>query len=90
MHVKNNLKSDAFWVRTLFMIAFWFVFRIAGLLLLLCTIVQWFSQLISGEKLDGILDFSISLSKYIRQTADYLTQVTEEKPYPFTDWPDTD
>ena len=27
MKDNNNLTSDAFWVRTLFMIAFWFVYR---------------------------------------------------------------
>ena len=87
MKDNSNLTSDAFWVRTLFMIAFWFVYRIAGFILLLCTVAQWFSQLFAGEQIGGLTEFSASLGKYIRQISDYLTQVSEEKPYPFTDWP---
>lgn len=89
MNENNNLKSDAFWVRTLFMIAFWFVFRISAFILLLCTVVQWFSQLLSGEKLEGLQDFSVSLGTYLHQISDYLTQVSEDKPYPFSEWPST-
>lgn len=86
---KQNVKSDAFWLRTLFMVLFFLVYRVIDVILLLVTLVQWGFTLVTGEPNPVLRQFGDSLGVYARQIIHYLTGVTDEKPYPFMDWPDS-
>ena len=83
----KNLKSESFWLRSLFMVLFFIVYRIVDILLLLVAISQWFYVLLSGDANQGLSNFAKGLSLYVAQIINYLSYNTEEKPYPFTDWP---
>ncbi|MEN9464688.1 MAG: hypothetical protein RL217_869 [Pseudomonadota bacterium] len=85
--LKNTLLSDAFWIRTLFLVVFYLVFRLLDIVLLLVTLGQWFYQIITGEKHLILAEFGASLGEYAKQIADFLSGASDEKPYPFQDWP---
>lgn len=85
--IKNSIKSDAFWLRTLFIILFSIVYRVLDVVVLLLVIVQWGYTLITGQVNPALDDFSESLSCYIAQIVRYVTSNSEIKPFPFTDWP---
>lgn len=87
--LKQNVTSDAFWLRTLFVVLFFLVYRVIDLILLLLTIVQWLFRLLSGEPNEALQQFGSSLGIYVQQIIHYLTGVSDEKPYPFKDWPDS-
>ena len=84
---KDNIKSESFWLRSLFMVLFFIVYRIVDILVLLVAISQWFYVLLSGDANQGLSNFAKGLSIYVAQIINYLSYNTEEKPYPFTDWP---
>lgn len=84
---KDNIKSESFWLRSLFMVLFFIVYRIVDLLVLLVAISQWFYVLLSGDSNQGLNSFAKGLSLYVAQIINYLSYNTEEKPYPFSDWP---
>lgn len=84
---KDNLKSESFWLRSLFMVLFFIVYRIVDILVLLVAISQWFYVLLSGDANDGLRQFAKGLSLYVAQIINYLSYNSEEKPYPFSDWP---
>jgi len=84
---KSNVRSDAFWLRTLYMVAFFLVYRVIDLLVLLLTVVQWFFRLFTGQPQAELADFAAALGVYVQQIVHYLAGRTEEKPYPFQDWP---
>ncbi len=84
---KDNLKSESFWLRSLFMVLFFIVYRIVDILVLLVAISQWFYVLLSGDANDGLRKFAKGLSLYVAQIINYLSYNSEEKPYPFSDWP---
>ncbi|WP_396589210.1 DUF4389 domain-containing protein [Bermanella sp. R86510] len=85
---KNNLKSESFWLRSLFMVLFFIVFRIADILVLLVAISQWFYVLLTGDSNASLSRFSGGLAAYVAQIVNYLSYNAEQKPFPFSDWPE--
>lgn len=85
--IKQSIKSDAFWIKTLFIILFSIVYRILDIVVLLLVIVQWGFTLITGQANPALNEFSESLACYISQIVRYITNNSDTKPYPFTDWP---
>lgn len=84
---KQNLKNTNFWVRLLFMLLFSLVLYVAGLVLAITIFFQIIVNLITSESNVRIKTFSHNLNIYIHELLQYLTYNTEEKPYPFKDWP---
>lgn len=84
----KNIQSDAFWLKTLYLILFYFLFRLSGVVLIFVAIIQWAYQLITGKPEESLTRFGYSLGIYVGQIAHYLSGVKEEKPYPFSDWPE--
>src|SRR5690606_2007137 len=84
---KSNVTSDASWLRTLCMVACFLVYRVFDLLVLLLTVLQWFFRLFTGQPQAELADFAAALGVYVQQIVHYLAGRTEEKPYPFQDWP---
>ena len=84
---KDNIKSESFWLRSVFMVLFFVVYRIVDILVLLVAISQWLYVLLSGDANQGLRKFAQGLSLYVAQIINYLSYNSEEKPYPFSDWP---
>ncbi len=85
--VKKNLMSESVWIRILYMILFWLAGHVAVALILLVAVVQAILTLVSGRTNTNLLDFTRSLNRYLFQIAQFLTFNSEQKPYPFSDWP---
>lgn len=85
--MKQSIKSDAFWLRTLFIIAFSVVYRVLDVVVLFLVVIQWGFTLITGQVNPALDQFSAGLSCYIAQIVRYISGNTETKPFPFTDWP---
>lgn len=86
---KENVASDAFWLKTLYIALFFLVYRVLDLVLLLITIVQWIFRLLSGSPNESLAEFGGALGIYVQQIVHYLSGANDEKPYPFQDWPGT-
>jgi hypothetical protein len=84
---KDNLKSESFWLRSLFMLFFFIVYRIVDIAVFLVAISQWFYVLLTGDSNSSLSRFASSLAKYVAQIIGYLSYSLEEKPFPFSDWP---
>lgn len=84
---KDTVTSDSFWVKTLFVVMFFIVYRVLDIVLLLATLGQWLFTLITGSPHPSLVKFGASLGLYLQQITFFLTSVNEEKPYPFQDWP---
>ncbi|MFY9180328.1 MAG: DUF4389 domain-containing protein [Venatoribacter sp.] len=84
---KNTLLNDAFWLKTFYIVAFYFVYRVLDVLVLIVAAGHWLFQLVTGSRNDSLHDIGQSLGIYSQQIIHFLTSVTEEKPFPFQDWP---
>ena len=85
----NNLKSESRWLRLVFMALFSAVGYLAALLVLVLAIIQVVYSFFKGECNERLLQFSDGLNQFIYQTAQFLTFNSDDKPYPFADWPDS-
>ena len=88
--IKSNLTSSKHWLRLLFMVIFAAVLQIASIIMWVLVIAQFIFSLITGEDNLQLRKFGHSLSVYIFDTLKFLTYASEEKPFPFADWPKID
>ncbi|RRJ85476.1 DUF4389 domain-containing protein [Aestuariirhabdus litorea] len=69
------------------MLLFWLVMQLTRLVVGVVVLSQVVFVLMTGSPNDNLLDFSRSLNRYIFQILQFLTYHSEQKPFPFSDWP---
>ncbi len=76
------------WLRGLFMLILAVFFGFAQSLLALLAVIQFFWALFNTNTPNpAIRLFGASLADWLRQTARFQTFSTEDKPFPWSDWP---
>lgn len=89
--MKNtSITSDSFWIRTIYMLLFAIIYGLADIAVVTIAIIQWVHTLVTGDSNDRLDEFMSSLAQYLRSIVAFLGYSTEEKPFPFADWPDPD
>lgn len=82
--------KENIWLRLLYMVIIGFGVYISVILTWLLVFLQFVLTLVSGEPNTNLLKFGSGLSQYIQQGFQFLSFNSEEKPFPFQDWPSTD
>lgn len=85
--LKSNLTSSKHWFRLIFMLLFAAVLQLASIVMWVLVITQFFFSLITGEDNRYLRRFGHSLSTYIYDVLRFLCYSSDEKPFPFADWP---
>lgn len=85
--LKSNLLSADHWMRLVFMILFSVILYVAGIVMSILVVVQFVFALITGKDNINLRQMGDSLSQFIYAALRFLTYNTEEKPFPFADWP---
>lgn len=85
--LKKNLGSAEIWLRVLYMLLFAVILYFSAFVVGAVVLIQLLFVLISGQKNERLLNFSVSLFTFIHQALRFLGFATEEKPFPFNDWP---
>jgi hypothetical protein len=75
------------WVRGLFMLLILMAIHVSGTLLFLVTLVQFVLMLLGDTPNERLVAFGRSLGSYLKQCTHYLTFASEQKPFPFSEWP---
>lgn len=86
----NNLCSADFWLRLLYVVFFALAWQVAEVALAVLTLIQIAYRLFRGEPDADCARWGSSLSQYVWQSGRYLTGASEQKPWPFSEWPDGD
>ena len=87
--VENLLSIDK-WLRFAFMVLFAIILSVVSYLIGLLVLLQFIFVLVTGQDNSKVRSFCSSLSVFISQTLQFLTYNSEEKPFPFADWPNGD
>ncbi len=74
-------------MRALYMILMGIAYHLCGYLLFVIAIVQLLFAIFGDAPNARLASFGRSLAIYVQQNANFLAFVTEEKPFPFSDWP---
>ncbi len=78
---EDSKKSD--WSRLPYMILFAVLFNISEFVIYVIMIIQFLLKLITGQGNDRLLILGRNIARYVAQLVEYLTFVSDEKPYPF-------
>lgn len=74
--------------KLLYLILFWVFFRVATIVMVIIALIQWVSLWFQDEPRASLLTFSSQLTLFQAQITKYMTFQSDEKVYPFADWPD--
>jgi hypothetical protein len=84
---KSSLSDPAIWLRGLYMLLLVLAFGVAQTLLCVTAIAQFLWLLFAGEPNRQLVQFGSSLSRWLGDTARYLTLSSDVKPFPWAPWP---
>jgi len=88
--VKQNVLSGQQWLRMLFMVGYILASWVVAIVLLAIIAVQTLIVLITGETNHNLRRFGISCGLFMHQIIQFLVYGTDEKPFPFSEFPDID
>jgi len=89
--IVDNITQPSAWIRVLLMA----VFAIASYfvllpLILVLSIAQALFTLITGQSNANLKYFSATLKLYVTQIIEFLTYLSDDRPYPFSDLPEVE
>ena len=70
------------------MIVLGVAFNVAEFVTFAVVVFQFLASLFTGKPNDRLARSGRNLARYLQQVTVYMTFATEEKPFPFTPWPD--
>ncbi len=88
--VKRNLLSVHQWIRMLFMAGYLLAGWVLILVLLVTILVQTLIALITSEINPNLRRFGVICGVFLHQIAHFLVYGSDEKPFPFTPFPNID
>lgn len=86
--IKQQLQKNEIWYRGLLMVLFAVIYSISKFLVIGIMLLQFAVILMKEKPNEQILKFSHSLSVYIYQIIQFLSFNSEQRPFPFSSWPD--
>jgi len=82
-----KLRREALLMRLCWMLLFFLAWQVAEVLLFLLIVAQLLHRLLRGRAHVGLMAFGDALSRYLAQIGRYGSFHSDEKPWPFADWP---
>lgn len=86
--LKTNLKSKSIWKRGFLMLLFAIFYGVAELVLAVLALFQFGCALITGAPNENVTRFGYTLGRYIFEITQFVTFNTDDRPFPFSDWPE--
>ncbi|WP_296263842.1 DUF4389 domain-containing protein [Pseudomonas sp. UBA6562] len=80
-------EHESILLRVLWMLVFLLVWQLAEVLLGALVLVQLVYRLVYGAPSASVMNLGDSLSQYLAQIGRFGTFHTDQKPWPFSDWP---
>ncbi len=88
MDIKDSAKNTDTWLRGLFILVFGVIFYFLYGLIWLLVIFQFITKVLTGELNNNLSQFSTKMTSYAMQILHYITFQSEERPFPFSPFPE--
>ena len=85
---RDTLLDRRTWLRGLLMVLFYVIYKIAEFGLIVIAVLQFVATLINGRPSDSLKRFGASVSRLFYDIMLYLTFNSDERPFPFSGWPE--
>lgn len=79
--------DESIWMRLLFIILFGVIYGVAEIVVCAVVVLQFGFVLFTDKRNSGLLEFGTNVSDFIYQILLYVTFNSDHKPFPFSDWP---
>jgi len=83
--IEENIKSQATWLRLVFMVVYYVIGTVVTAVLTLVVVLGFFWVLFTGERNGQLQQAGQVIAAYLYEIFRYLTFNTEDKPFPFGD-----
>ena len=83
----NDYDKSAHWLRLLYMVGFYIVYKVSELIVLVIVVLQGLVSTFGSGPNERLTEFGGSLAAYISQIVRFLSFSDDKKPYPFSEWP---
>ncbi|WP_017902709.1 DUF4389 domain-containing protein [Pseudomonas asplenii] len=83
----NEAKYESIVLRVLWMLVFLLVWQVAQFILGAVVLIQLAYRLFYGAPSGNLMNFGDSLSQFLAQIGRFGTFHSDQKPWPFADWP---
>ena len=87
---KENLLKQGKWLRLLWMIAFSFIYYLSMTVLWIIVLIQFLFVLLTDKRSSNVTKVSQVFRDYMVQILDYINYHSSEKPFPFSDFPNSE
>lgn len=87
---KEQTSGPSIWQRALYMLLFAIIFHITEAVIGLVMVVQFILKAATGNTNDNLGRFGAQISHYLYEIVQFQTFNTEEKPFPFKSWPQSE
>jgi Domain of unknown function (DUF4389) len=74
-------------IRLIYVILFYCIYSLSELALVVIAFVQTFLNIFNGAPNENLQIFGANLAVYVKEITEYVSYVHDEKPFPFSDWP---
>jgi len=71
-----------------YLFLFYCIYGFTDVVLLVMTLIQTLLNIFTNEPSQSLTRVGVSLGLYVKQITEFLTYASEEKPFPFSDWPE--
>jgi len=85
---KTHLLNPEIWIRLLYMIVFGLLSILARIVVWIVAVLQLLLVLITGTDNKNLRDLGQGAAKWTYQAFMFLTFNSNDKPFPFSDWPE--
>lgn len=86
--VKSTICNKNNWTRLVFMLLFALLLHIAAAVMWVLCILQFSFSVLTGQDNENLRYLGDSVAKFVQQALRYLSYNSEQKPFPFADWPE--
>ncbi|MGY2172817.1 DUF4389 domain-containing protein [Pseudomonas gingeri] len=83
----NEAKYESIVLRVVWMLLFLLVWQVTQFILGALVLVQLIYRLVYGAPSGNLMNFGDSLSQYLAQIGRFGSFHSDQKPWPFSDWP---
>lgn len=86
--ILDNLMNGQTWLRGIFMLLFALIYSVTEVVVFVVVVLQFLFVLFNGHQNTRLREFGDGLSIFVYQIMSYWTYNAEERPFPFSPWPD--
>lgn len=88
--MSHEYEGKSAWLRVVFVVLFWIVFHVSQLIIAAVAVGQCGFVLITSRPNQYLMQLGDSLSKYVSEILRFVTFNTDQRPFPFTEFPKSD